>query len=376
MDNITKMRFIPRLNRYTPFLMIIVTIVLYAHYHYRYQIPIEQYYENGQQTIEERMLQEKENYLQEFSLPGMSANDISLISPLHVMDTDNNIYFTNKLIPKADPNTFIHFNVAGLADRNILSKDKNHVYAENEIVKDADPDSFVYLGPKKIAFFDLNTKTTNAGKEYQDLYYAIDKNYVFANYKILEGADPNSFQLLDSYYDRDKDFIFYNGEKLEGSDAQSFVFYPLSHHTYTRHDSFLPGYAIDKNQAYYNFKVMNDVDIQSFEIVKGYYAKDKNHVYFQGFIVPEIDSETFEYINQPLLQHDSTRPIALKLEDYIAGNDHKDFYIYHDEYKRPNAYKHGYFRDKNNCFSYFNTDVIINKTWNCQLKNIVRENHQ
>lgn len=356
-----------KLNRYTPFLIIATALILYAHYHYQYRSLMDETYGQNRQTVEQVDRQERQAFLREFEIPGMSANDITIIGPVHVKDQDHNIYFTNEIIKDADLDSFRYFSVPGLSTRNVLSKDKNHLYVGNEIVENADPDSFIYLGQKKVAFFEGNSQTDNNDNAYQNLYYGADKNHIFINYKILEGADRKSFQLLDTYYDRDKDSIFYHGEKLEGSDADSFIFYPLSHQTYTRYENFLPGYAIDKNQAYYNFKPIENVDIASFQLVKGYYAKDKNHVYFQGEIIPLIDPETFIYVNQPLFRHDPTEPIAITLADFMANNTGKKFYLYHDDYKRPDAYKYGYFRDKNSCFSYLNTHIIINETWNCQL---------
>lgn len=353
-------------NRYTPFLVIALLTLLYAHYHFQYQPLIEKHYP---QIIQQQMMDSAKSkdlylaekaYIENFELDNVLPENLTLLSEGHAKDQNNNVYFTNIILEEADPDTFAQFLAPGLPHDSSLGIDKNHLYFRENIVEHADPHSFVYLGAKKIAFFEVNTQMRSTGQEYQEGLYALDKNHVYFDFEPIIDADPASFELLDTYYDRDKNFIFYKGKKLEGSDADSFIFYPLSHQTYTRYEDYLSGYAIDNNQAYYNFEPIDNVDIKSFKIVKGYYALDKNHVYFQGSIVPFIDAASFHYVNQPVFDHDPTFPKGAKIQSYMMNNMNNRTHTY------PEEYKHGYFRDQNACYNYHNTQQVINKTWNCE----------
>ena len=61
---------------------------------------------------------------------------------------------------------------------------------------------------------------------------------------------------------------------------------------------FFPSYVFKDKAVIYNGldgKVtMENVDIETFEDLDGYFGKDKNHIYFDGKILKNIDVKTFE----------------------------------------------------------------------------------
>ena len=67
---------------------------------------------------------------------------------------------------------------------------------------------------------------------------------------------------------------------------------------------FFSHYELKDNTAIYNGlneKVtMENVDIETFEDLDGYFGKDKNHIYYDGKILKNIDVKTFEVISKYL----------------------------------------------------------------------------
>lgn len=334
------MKKIFKFNRYTLIIVIIALLGCFVHYFYF-------------------SLKEKNAYIDEYNL-NLSPFDFTIISPMH-FKSNGHVYFNKIPIDNADADSFQKFISPRLSDKNVLGIDQYHVYVGNNIVENADPKTFVFLGMKENHFSDRSGIATNYEDfDFTEAYYAKDKNYIYFNYRVIDGADADSFELLHHLYDRDKNFIFYQGKKLENSDADSFIFYPLSHETSSNVNLIVvQGYAKDKNQVYYNFAPIKGADSTTFTPLKGYYAKDKNNVYFAGKIQPKLDVESFEYINRPFYFNDPFVPNLGKIESQRYDGFNDPYYAY------PKSYLNGYFRDKNGCYSYFSTKEVINQTWDC-----------
>ncbi len=158
----------------------------------------------------------------------------------------------------ADAATFV-----GLNDK--YGKDKNAVYMLARKVEGMDPDSFQLLA---------------------DEYYVKDKNHAYygiAEPKIIEGADPDSFLVIDYFLSKDKNGVYYQDRKMVDADAATFELLGTN------------GYAKDKQFVYSNGNRIEDADYASFKVLADTeYAKDSHHVYWAGTVVEGADAATFE----------------------------------------------------------------------------------
>lgn len=146
------------------------------------------------------------------------------------------------------------------------------IYADHEF--DADPETFEIIG----------------------VVYSKDKNYVYKQGSIVEGADPSTFDIITEHvpdsnllgfsvsYARDKDSVFYNTKRIDGADPNTLE--PLAWK-----------YSRDKNNVFKEHQIIDGADRDSFDVLFNYWAKDKNRVYCFNGIVEGADSDTFEMIN-------------------------------------------------------------------------------
>ncbi len=186
---------------------------------------------------------------------------------------ENNVYFDGEIVEQADSATFEEV-------EELIFKDINNIYlitigkaceiggAGLNVIEDVDVDSF---------------KSVNSHKYFKDKYNVYFQNGEFVT---IEGADPNSFEVLDWPYSKDKNYVFSGNEIVEGADSETF-----EHMWNTR-------YAKDKINAYYFWgEIIEGADANSFEGLDYYYAKDKNNAYFENTAIQGADSATFEVID-------------------------------------------------------------------------------
>ncbi len=198
--------------------------------------------------------------------------------------TDNqNIYKRGELLEDLDARSFEILNDFYLKDKNNIYYDAcrgqcfSHVY----VLQDADVESFEVL---------------NNG--YCDNCYAKDKNNIYFSIHALENVDYDSFEVINERYARDKDYVYDGDKKLEFVDVESFEV--LVYEGDNR-------YLKDKNNIYWqkystgNLLILEDVDVESFEVLNEQYTKDKNNVRcfgdnYSGYILEESDPATFEIL--------------------------------------------------------------------------------
>jgi hypothetical protein len=144
------------------------------------------------------------------------------------------------------------------------AKDKNNAYVQ-----------FYYLhsnrSKEEYTIFDIDSETFEIldGKG----EYSKDKKNVYYRAKVLEGADPETFELLEygtedyssAYYTKDKDHVFCSKEIFK-----------------------------DASGEYSDFTKV--ADVTTFQLLNEWYAKDKNHVYNSGEIIDGADPITFEVV--------------------------------------------------------------------------------
>lgn len=156
-------------------------------------------------------------------------------------------------MPEADASTF-------RAIAPWFARDCRHVYFLYRVIPGADPDSFVYLGgyncqwakDKAVAYYFWPTK---AAKQW----------------KILESQSLDAFQILHdcrfSEYAQDNENVFYLGKKLRGADANSFA---IMYAEQIEEGTTAPSYHFgkDKTTIYFDGKPLMDVSLARFRVIR------------------------------------------------------------------------------------------------------------
>lgn len=110
--------------------------------------------------------------------------------------------------------------------------------------------------------------------------YSLGKENVYYDGYILEGADVNSFQVIDDYYAKDRFSVFIDFRPISGADPETFEV--LGH-----------GYSKDKNNAYYKYDQIPGAIPASFKVLNTNYGADSASVYFKGEILSGISPSEF-----------------------------------------------------------------------------------
>ena len=226
----------------------------------------------------------------------------------------NNIYYAGHNVVQlqdVDKDSFV------IGEENGFSYDKKNVYYEGRKLNDIKPSEFkvtrvdnnsnqsiIFLKDDKniyklVEIFDKETGELKSVKtavvknpkvdsktfetfEYWPVYFRDKNNVYYENelYKMslkkIEGADRNSFEILNSEFSKDKNNVYYYGNKIKGISPDGFEFIG-NEFVFKNHEDFI-SFLKDKNNVYY---------------LKGKIGKEKYE------IVPlNFDSKSFKYSNK------------------------------------------------------------------------------
>ncbi|MEO8666841.1 MAG: DKNYY domain-containing protein [Ignavibacteria bacterium] len=205
---------------------------------------------------------------------------------------------THFFVDEADVSTFKPIS-------NEYGKDKNHVYYGAKIINQADPATFEYLGgpysrDKNTGFFQ-DKILSDDGSNFVVLpnvdnptaiSYAKDSRTVYKGNLIFEGADPASFEFIPMYngnsLTHDKNNVYFNDLPVPDADGSQFK---KVTGFYFKDNENAWALLLGKDIAWVEIP---DVDAPGFTGLKEYYAKDKNNVYYENKIVTGADLGTFE----------------------------------------------------------------------------------
>ena len=123
-----------------------------------------------------------------------------------------------------------------------------------------------------------------------------NKNSVVFTNRLLEGADPESFKLLNNYYQQDKLRAYYQGSVIEGIDSLNFE--ALEHSHYAKNDSkvFYYGNEIEADATSFSYLGTIEEPISDWEAEVHSYAKDVNHIYQDDKVLEGVDPNTIANI--------------------------------------------------------------------------------
>jgi len=229
-----------------------------------------------------------------YSKNGQNSINNSDSATFQIIDDDfakdkNNVYYDSRtmggykfsIVENVDPGTVEALN------SNII-KDKGGVYyiyhERMEVIEEANPNSFSVIDD------------SSYGKDEDNVFYTSFSVVKMDEVKIIDGADPDTFEILKAPYSKDSNNVFYSFISVKDVDVDTFEALGLS-------------YAKDEDGVYYckeinpvniNCFVVEGADTNTFEILMGsddnHYigAKDKNYIYSDGRLIHNSDSSTFE----------------------------------------------------------------------------------
>ena len=220
---------------------------------------------------------------------------------------------------------------------NEILKDKKRVYAAGRMIEGADPASFEiiigrYYKDKKNVYTEWN-KIDNADVktfEVIDGNYSCDKNRVYFDGMEIPGIDRESFETIGYSYSKDKKNVYYEKEPVKDADIESFMLI-LPENLYGE-------YAKDKNRVYYSGRELKGVDPESFQRVNSVINKDKNNVYNNEKIVEGADPETFQEIERTPFYKDKNRVYYGVYGVQIMDVDIKTFKVLDFHYSKDKNY--------------------------------------
>jgi len=223
--------------------------------------------------------------------------------------TNNQVFFIEKVLEKADPKTFEIVKNKDIRYASSYAKDKNYVFYEWEIIEWINTKTFEIIDNyfikdennvfiREYVFLKLNYINPNWFEFiiYDDkFYYVKDKNSVY----LLEidrdkeevlitkiiNSDINTFEYIWDWYSRDKNNIYYNWEIV--IDFNPAYFKKLSNY-----------YIKDDKNLFYNNLKIKWVNINNISVLdkEWWYIKDDKNVYFYWSKIIWCDANTFTFI--------------------------------------------------------------------------------
>jgi hypothetical protein len=163
-------------------------------------------------------------------------------------------YFFSKpqAMPEADAATF-----ESVGDW--FAKDRSHVYFLYRVVDGADPESFVYLGGYNAQW----------AKDRARAYYFLPSKAA-KQFWAIESASLDAFEVLPhgqfSEYARDREFVYHLGRRIRGADAPAFAILPSDRmgEVAGAHSCH---FAADGKRVYFDGKPIAGAECGSFKVV-------------------------------------------------------------------------------------------------------------
>ena len=186
-----------------------------------------------------------------------------------------NVYYGNEILEGTNPKT------AELIGFSLLKDDKN-VYYMGKKIKDVKIKNFEKLGK-------------NYWKNDNKIYYRDEK---------IENADIMSFKVLNEDYAKDKNNVYDGNESIGRGikDPETFEFLPngIIYGTLYGKDKYNVYYIKNKMlncfDSYYSIYEVEGINKDKVEVLNNWFIKDNKNIYFEGKILEGVDYNTFEVL--------------------------------------------------------------------------------
>lgn len=147
-------------------------------------------------------------------------------------------------------------------------KDRNYVYVNDKVIEGADPNSFKFLGEYGRWGYGDGSSSGGYAMDGKSVYFDCDKK--------ITGADPESFVRVGNLIGKDENNVWFRDALIVGADSKTFKQIKEGGEYYE-----------DKTNVYYvddKVNILKVVDRPTFQVLTRQYAKDKNNVYMAGEI--------------------------------------------------------------------------------------------
>jgi len=201
-----------------------------------------------------------------------------------------------------------------------------------------------------VAAFSLyvNSPSSNNAKAYNSkvsnqyyiqgdkVIYVLDGNFFQIGGKEIEGADPDTFDVIDQSYAKDINNVYYDGKPVAGAKPSSVTLVTSELNGNTA-DS---GYLISDDKVFCYGKVIEGADPTSFSYLFGSYAMDKDYLYYYIDIkIPrKATPTTLPNANDLYIRHGE----QVIYQGEVINNEASSFKIINDEYSKDAT--HVYYR--------------------------------
>lgn len=220
-----------------------------------------------------------------FRVDGADSSTLEVFDRTYARDRAR-VYINGHPLDGADAGSF------ELLDRQGFSKDRGHVYQHDQAISE-DPANFAFLG-SGLSRDSINVYWTDGSVLSSDAanfviiideghyLFAKDSEEVFVNGRVIVGASPATFRVLEGAYSRDDSTVFYFDAQIPGAEAATFG--PLE-----------GPYAADKRRAYWMGKPIPDADPATFEVLNANFecAADRTRAYYRQTVIRGADPATF-----------------------------------------------------------------------------------
>lgn len=274
-------------------------------------------------------------YFKEIKINDVNFATFSPIDGTYAKDI-NNVYYLGRKIEYADPNGFTVIN-----NQYSFSKDKNNIYFQNQKIPNVDAESFQVINQQ----------------------YAKDQHKVYWQNTIVEGADPNSMEIIlydtheISFFFKDKHAVYNQGNKTD-FDLQSFELLTSQiakdkNNVYFIYDEYIvpinksdpasfmminKDYAKDKKHVYRLGSIIEGANPLTFKTLTEYYSRDDKNIYLMNFKIPQADVRSFKILNKRFTAKDNHH--VYYKGTIIRGADPDTFIALNDSFSK----------DKNGCY--------------------------
>ncbi|MDA2889570.1 DKNYY domain-containing protein [Mycolicibacterium sp. BiH015] len=220
-----------------------------------------------------------------FRVDGADSSTFEVFDRTYARDRAQ-VYINGHRLDGADADSF------QLLDRPGFSKDRHRVYQHDQPISD-DPANFAFLGgdlsrdSTNVYWTDGSVLSRDPGgfviiADEDHYLFAKDGEEVFVNGRVIVGASPATFRILEGAYSRDAAEVFYFDAQIPGADAATF--------------RTLEGpYAADEGQVYWMGKPIPGADPATFEVLNANFecAADRTRAYYRQAAIQGADPAAF-----------------------------------------------------------------------------------
>ncbi len=258
-----------------------------------------------------------------FGYFGMLSNLARGIANSGYSIANNGVYYDGKLIDLADAESFVILeNAKNSSSISKYAKDKKYFYHNGDVVEGVKTDNLqqfavggdtYWRNSTQVIYDDqvlagANPENIAGFESFRGWAYSISNNQfnAYIHGKSLPDVDRESFTPLNEFFAKDRHHIF---EKdtiiLAAADAQSFELFE-------DHD-----FGKDNKHVYYLTHMqpflIQDIDVDSFEILDRGYVRDKDHIYY-----------THQYKSIEKLEHIDAASFEVTGYDELTDSDSRD----------------------------------------------------